>query len=142
MEDFEFLIIFYFSNALKSHHHERFYHGGKVIIKKTSIIICEIGNGSSIFVSEIIRISISELLVILMSQTSESEPIIETFSTSTWFIHFDGLCNYLHSFQKQLAANFFKNNFCFPDQEYVGHYIYKSTEAGLEFFIKYFLRVI
>ena len=31
-------------------------------------------------------------------------------SARTWFIHFDGLCNYLHSFQKQQTANFFKNN--------------------------------
>ena len=51
-------------------------------------------------------------------------------------MHFDELCNYLLSFQKQQAANFFKNNYCFPDQELVDHYINKSTEKGLEFFIK------
>ena len=51
-------------------------------------------------------------------------------------MHFDELCNYLLSFQKQQAANFFKNNCCFPDQELVDHYINKSTETGLDFFIK------
>ena len=56
-------------------------------------------------------------------------------------IHFDGLCNYLHSFQKHPAANFFENKCCFPDQEQVGHYN-KFTETGLDFFIKYFLRAI
>ena len=48
-------------------------------------------------------------------------PSTEDFSASKWFIHFDELCNYLHSFQKQLAAILLKNNCCFPDQEHVGH---------------------
>ena len=62
-----------------------------------------------------------------------------------WFIHFDGLCNYLHSFQKQPAANFFKNNCCFPDQVHVGYYINKFTETGkkiTDFLVKYILRAI
>ena len=37
----------------------------------------------------------------------------ENVSVSTCSIHFDGLCNYLHLFQKQPAANFLKNNSCF-----------------------------
>ena len=72
-----------------------------------------------------------------ISQTSELKSTTETFSASTSFIHFDGLCNYLHSFQKQPAANFFKNNCCCPDHEHVGHYINKSTETGLDLSIKY-----
>ena len=56
-----------------------------------------------------------------ISQTSELMPSTEDFSASTWFIHFDELCNYLHSFQKQLAAILLKNNCCFPDQKHVGH---------------------
>ena len=59
-----------------------------------------------------------------ISQTSELKSII----ASTWFIHFDRLCNYLHSFQKQPATNFFKNNCCFAVQERAGDYINKSTE--------------
>ena len=58
---------------------------------------------------------------------------------STLFTHFDGLCNYLDSFQKQLAANFFNNNCCFPFQGHFCHYTNKFTETGLDFFIKYLL---
>ena len=43
---------------------------------------------------------------------------------------------------KNPAANFFEHKCCFPDQEYVGHYINKFTEAGLDFFIKYLARTI
>ena len=56
-----------------------------------------------------------------ISQTSELKSII----ASTWFIHFDRLCNYLHSFQKQPATNFIKNNCCFAVQERAGDYINK-----------------
>ena len=77
-----------------------------------------------------------------ISQTSELKFTKETFSASSSFVHFDGLCNYLHLFQKQPADNFFKNKCCFPDQEDVGYYINKSTETGLDFFIKYLLRAI
>ena len=51
-------------------------------------------------------------------------------------------CNYLHSFQKQRADNFFENKCCFPDQGHVGYCIKKFTETGLDFFIKYLLRAI
>ena len=54
-----------------------------------------------------------------ISQTSELNSTTETFSASMGFIHFHELCNYLHSFQKQPAAKFFKNNCCFPDQKHV-----------------------
>ena len=77
-----------------------------------------------------------------ISQTSELKSTTDHFSASTCFIHFDGLCNYIHSFQKQSAANVFKNNRCFPDQEHVGHYINRFTTTGLNFFIKYLLRTI
>ena len=49
--------------------------------------------------------------------------------------------NYLPSSQKH-SAIFFENKCCFPDQEYVGHYINKITETGLDFFTKYLLRAI
>ena len=68
-----------------------------------------------------------------ISQTFESKSTTETFSDSTWFIHFDGLCNYLHSNEKQPAANFFKNNCYFSDQDDVGHYINKLLKQGLTF---------
>ena len=57
----------------------------------------------------------------------------EIFSASAWFIHFDGLCNYLHLFEKQPATNFFKNNCYFPDQEHISHYTNKFTETEIEF---------
>ena len=60
------------------------------------------------------------------SQTPELKSARETFFGSTCFIHFDVPCSYLHSFQKQPAANFFKHNCRFPDQEDPGHYINKS----------------
>ena len=63
-----------------------------------------------------------------VSQIFELKSTTETFSASTWFIHFDRLCNYLHSFQKQPATNFIKNNCCFAVQERAGDYINKSTE--------------
>ena len=77
-----------------------------------------------------------------ISETSEWNSTAKSFSASTWFIHFYGICNYLHSFQNHPALNFFENKCCFPDQEHLYHYINKSTETGLEFFIKYFLRAI
>ena len=78
-----------------------------------------------------------------ISQTSELNSTTENVSASTWFIHFDGICNYLDSFQKQLAANFFNNNnHCFPFQGHLGPYTNKFTETGLDFFIKYILRAI
>ena len=40
-----------------------------------------------------------------LSVTSELKFITKLFSASTWFIHFDGLCNYLHSFQKHPAIS-------------------------------------
>ena len=46
-------------------------------------------------------------------ETSEWKYTTETLA-STWFIYIDGLCNYLHSFQKHLSANFFKSKYCFP----------------------------
>ena len=72
-------------------------------------------------------------------ETSKWKPTTKPFSASTWFIPFDGICNYLHSFQKHPATNFFEHKCCFPDQEHVGHYINKSSETGLDFFIKYLL---
>ena len=77
-----------------------------------------------------------------ISQTSELKFITKTFSGSTWFIHFDVLCNYLHSIQKHPAVNYFENKCCFFDQEHVGHYNNKFTETELEFFIKNFWRAI
>ena len=77
-----------------------------------------------------------------ISQTSGLKSTTETFSGNTQFIHVDGFCNYLHSFQTQSTANFFKKNCCFLDQENVGRYINKATETGLDFFIKYLLRAI
>ena len=80
-----------------------------------------------------------------ISETSELKSTTENCSASTRFIHFDGLCNYLHSFETQPAANFFKNNSCFPDQDHVGHYINKFTETGqkiTDYFIKCLLRAI
>ena len=83
--------------------------------------------------------------------TTESSPLhiasSQTRNRNLWFpsasrIHFDGLCNYLHSFQKQLAANFFNNNCWFPFQGHVGHCSNKFTKTGLDFFIKYLLRAI
>ena len=71
-----------------------------------------------------------------ISQTSELKSTSENVSASTWFIYFDGLCNYLNLFQKQLAANFF-NSCCFPIQGHVGHCTNKFTETELGFFIKY-----
>ena len=76
------------------------------------------------------------------SETSELVSTTENFSASTWFIHVDGLRNYLPSFQKNPSANFFKNNCCFPDQKHVGHYTSRFTEKGLDFYIKYLLRTI
>ena len=73
-----------------------------------------------------------------LSETSKWKFTAKTFLANTWFIHFDGLCNYLHSFQKHPAANFFEKKCCFPDQEHVGHYINKFIKTGLEFFIKVF----
>ena len=49
------------------------------------------------------------------SQTSELKSNSENVSARTWFVHFDGLCNYLNLFQKQPAANFF-NSCCLPVQ--------------------------
>ena len=66
-----------------------------------------------------------------ISETSEWKSTTKAFSASTWFIHFDGPCNYLHSFQKHPAVNFFENKCSFPDQEHVGDYINKFTETGL-----------
>ena len=61
------------------------------------------------------RIS-SDKLKSKISQTSELKSTTENVSASTWFISFDGLSNYMHSFRKQLAATFFKsNNCCFLD---------------------------
>ena len=40
-----------------------------------------------------------------LSQTSGLKFITKLFSASTWFIHFDGHCNYLHSFQKHPATS-------------------------------------
>ena len=78
-----------------------------------------------------------------ISKPSELKFTTEDFWASTWLIDFDGLCNYLHPFQKQLAVSLFKNNnCCFPDQGYVGHYTNKFTETGFDFFIKYLLRAI
>ena len=74
-----------------------------------------------------------------ISHTSELKFITKTFSASPWFIHFDGLCNYLYPFQKHPVSNFFENECCFPDQEHVGHNN-KFTETGLDFFTKYPLR--
>ena len=68
-----------------------------------------------------------------ISQNSELKSTTDTFSASTWFVHFDSLCNYLDLFQTQPAANFFKNNCCFPNQEYVEYYINKSTETEFTF---------
>ena len=77
-----------------------------------------------------------------ISLNSELKLITENISASTWFTHFDELCNYLHSFQKQPAASFYKKNCCFLDQEHVGNDINKFPETGLDFFIKYILRAI
>ena len=41
-------------------------------------------------------------------ETSELVSPTENFSASTWFIHVDGLSNYLPSFQKNPSANFLK----------------------------------
>ena len=76
-----------------------------------------------------------------ISQTSELKSTSENVSSSTWFIHFDGLSNYLNLFPKKPAANFF-NSCCFPVQWHVGHYTNKFTETELDFFIKYLLRAI
>ena len=76
------------------------------------------------------------------SETSELVSTTENFSASTWFIHVDGLSNYLLSFQKNPSANFFKNNCCFTDQKHVGHYTNRFSEKGLDFYIKYLLRTI
>ena len=78
-------------------------------------------------------------------ETSELVSTTENFPASTWFIHDDGLSNYLLSFQKNPSANFFKNNCFFPDQKRVGHYTHytnRFTEKWLNFFIKYLLRAI
>ena len=64
------------------------------------------------------------------------------FSASTWFIHVDGLSNYLLPFQKNPSTNFFKNNCYFPDQKHGGHCTNIFTEKGLDFYIKYLLRAI
>ena len=78
-----------------------------------------------------------------ISQTSKLNSSTKNVSVSTWFIHFDGLCNYLDSFQKQLAVNFCNNNNrCFPFQGHVGHYTNKFTETRPDVFIKYILRPI
>ena len=74
-----------------------------------------------------------------ISETSAWKPTTKPFSASAWFIPFDGICNYLHSFQKHPATNFFGHKCCFPDQEHVGHDINKSSETGFDFFIKYLL---
>ena len=53
---------------------------------------------------------------------------------STWIIHFDGLCNYLYSFQNLVAASFFININCyFPDKGKVGHHTSIFTEAKVHF---------
>ena len=77
----------------------------------------------------------------MAQETSKWKFTAKTFLANTWFIHFHGLCNYLHSFQKHPAANFFENKCCFPDQEHVGLYINKFTKTRLEFFIKFFIKV-
>ena len=58
------------------------------------------------------------------------KPNTKHFLRSTWLIHFDGLCNYLYSFQRLLAACFFININCyFSDKEKVGHQSSKFTET-------------
>ena len=42
------------------------------------------------------------------SQISECKSTPESFWGSMWFITFDGLCNYLHSFRRQQAVSFLK----------------------------------
>ena len=78
-----------------------------------------------------------------ISQTSEIKSIKESFKGSTIFemIHLNCLINYSYSFRKQPTASFFKNNnCCFLDQgrtSNVGYHTSKSTQNGLELFIKY-----
>ena len=71
-----------------------------------------------------------------ISQTSELKSII----ASTWFIHFDRLCNYLHSFRnsqppislKITAASLFRNALAIISTNLL--------KIGHGFFIKYLLR--
>ena len=63
-------------------------------------------------------------------ETSKGKSTTKTFSASPWFVHFDGLCNYLHLLQKHPAPNFFENKSCFPDQERIGYYINKFSSSS------------
>ena len=77
-----------------------------------------------------------------ISQSSEiKSEITESFWGNRWWIHLDGLSNFLHSIWKKPAASFFKNNYCFPEQGNVGHHTKKVTEKGLGLFIKHLFKV-
>ena len=71
-----------------------------------------------------------------ISQTSELKSWTESFLGSTClFILMESVITYLYSFRKQPAANFFKNNSCFPHKGKVGHHANNFTEAGFDLLI-------
>ena len=67
-----------------------------------------------------------------ISQTSELKSATENVSENKWFIHFDGLCNYPNSFQKQPAANCF-NSCCFPVRGHVAITLTNLLKQDLTF---------
>ena len=58
-----------------------------------------------------------------ISQICVIKSITDSFWESRWYIHLDGLSNYLYLFWKQPVFSVFRNNnYCFPDQGNVHHH--------------------
>ena len=74
-----------------------------------------------------------------ISKTSELKFVTKTFSAGTWFIHFDGPCNYLDSFQKYPAVSL-KINATFLIRNTLAIVITNLLKQDLSFSSNTFLR--